>query len=130
MKTPCMATQTVFMGMHMLITIKPEAVKYILFEREKFVKMTHVSHDGDRLIAQGVFSTEGDDWHHQRTGNIIIIILFIIYYLIFLLIVLNPSFKYKKLRSLVPLFCETTANLIGNYLLLFISIFHFQLSLF
>jgi len=95
LKTPSMSTQMVFMGMHMLVTCNAEMVRHILTEREKYVKMTHVSADGDRLIAQGVFSSEGKQWQHQRE-------------------VLNPSFKYAKLRSLVPLFCETTSNLIDQ----------------
>jgi len=61
--------QTVnFMGMHMFITCKPEMIRHILFERQKYVKMNRVSHDADRLVSQGVFSSEGEEWHRQRSS--------------------------------------------------------------
>ena len=105
--------QTVFMGMHMLLTCKPEMIRHILFERQKYVKMTKVSHDGDRLISQGVFSSEGEEWHRQRSSTSPLPSSFVLTCNWSFLVVLSPSFKYKKLKSLVPLFCETTAKLIG-----------------
>ena len=113
MKSPCMSMQTVFMGMHMLLTCKPEMIRHILFERQKYVKMTKVSHDGDRLISQGVFSSEGEEWHRQRSSTSPLPSSFVLTCNWSFLVVLSPSFKYKKLKSLVPLFCETTAKLIG-----------------
>ena len=113
MKSPCMSMQTVFMGMHMLLTCKPEMIRHILFERQKYVKMNRVSHDGDRLISQGVFSSEGEEWHRQRSSTSPLPSSFVLTCNWSFLVVLSPSFKYKKLKSLVPLFCETTAKLIG-----------------
>lgn len=131
MKTPCMLIQTAFAGFHVVVICEPEAVRHVLFNKDKiYLKPAQAFGDAEVLLGHSVLLAEGDDWHHQREG--IPLSGFFFYVPLYSVVpwlderlyihipcdfwlVLNPFFKYKNLRSLVPLFCESTTKLIGMY---------------
>jgi cytochrome P450 len=86
--------QMAFFGFPMIVTWDPQIIREVACNTQQFGKISNVGLISEKLIGQGILMADGERWSKQRR-------------------VMNPAFKITKLKSIFPVFVETTHLLIN-----------------